>query len=514
MSRFEPFEVAAMKRPSRIPLSPHLPFHVEPQSDEALLSWLLRLAERSGLPITALTQSVFGTDARARRWQGWNRPDASLLATISTKTRVSIEQLRGMTYDAHQRIVCHDEVTQRLSSRKFIARASTQQLRSRVAVCLPCLKEDAHPYLRLTWTLGWVGLCPRHAAILVSRCPACRAQLGFPTLTSRAPFMPHRCRRCGIDLTSWSAQRAHERAAQMQRALLAGSCTGSVQFPGIGPLSWPIAMAAADVLLGMLWRNTLPRRRERLYARVIRDFDLEPQICWTQPHGGLAVLAWLLDHWPHNVRAAFVILQTPRLPALIEGAFVDNDLRTQLKEIFRSAAPRPATAPRWWRPWLEQLPLTSQQLRERANQEQHKHRRVRLFVLAQLRDGRSVQAVAAAANLRQVTIYNWLHCAAKHGLDAMLERHKGRQQLSSAQASQLAQWIAANRPHPKQPAFRILRTQDVIDEAARRFDIHVTVNVARRLIRLHRFRRGSRKRLHWVREASSVISAPVRDLRP
>jgi len=128
------------------------------------------------------------------------------------------------------------------------------------------------------------------------------------------------------------------------------------------------------------------------------------------------------------------------------------------------------------------------------------------------REGRSVKTVAAAANLQPNTIYCWLRCATKHGLEAALERIRGRRQPTSAQAAELAHWIA-NCSHPGQPAFRVLGTRQVIEEARHRFGIDITVAMARRLLRVHRFRRRHCRHLRRLREASTEISAPVRNLR-
>lgn len=116
--------------------------------------------------------------------------------------------------------------------------------------------------------------------------------------------------------------------------------------------------------------------------------------------------------------------------------------------------------------------------------------------------------VAAASNLQTCTIYSWLHCATTQGLEAALERVRRRQQLTSTQAAELAHWMASCS-QSGQPGFRFLRSRQVIEEAQHRFGIEITDAIARRLLRMHSFRRRHPR----FRKTSAGISAPVRNLR-
>lgn len=519
MSRCNLFEAAPLNSAAsaRVISPSRFPFYVEPITDESLLSWLMRLALRLRISRYTLVSHGLGAEAHAAYSRWWCRPDPTFLELVSHKTGVSCEKLYSLTFQRWSPEVRDDEVAERFSTRRFIMPAPKRRLPCRLAVCPQCFKEDASPYLRLTWTLGWVAICPRHTAILVRRCPACRARLGFAKFTAKASFMLHHCTRCGLDLATMNGQRADERALQLQEALLSGKRIGVVQLPTLGAMGWPSVVAAVDVLLGMIWIGTAPRARARLYARIVRDFGLGSQTGlgdWTDRYGALLLLAWLLDRWPRNVRAAYCFLASTHLPGLIDRTFsADLDTRTVLKEIFRSATPRRLIQPTNWKRWLDELPLNGPQLRERALWERYDYRRIRLCVLAQLREGGSVKTVAAAANLQPNTIYSWLRCATQHGLEAALERIRGRQQLTSAQAAELAQWIANCSQSYRQPGFRVLGSRQVIEEARCRFGIEITVAMARRLLRMHCFRRQYRKRLRRLREASTGISAPVRNLR-
>lgn len=58
-------------------------------------------------------------------------------------------------------------------------------------LCPWCLRADPEPYLRLTWRLSFVTVCPAHRRLLLDRCPACNeafSELADPVLPNAAPW--------------------------------------------------------------------------------------------------------------------------------------------------------------------------------------------------------------------------------------------------------------------------------------------------------------------------------------
>lgn len=49
------------------------------------------------------------------------------------------------------------------------------------AACHECLKPDSAAYIRVSWTIGWLAICPHHGLILTTRCEHCRAKLRIPS---------------------------------------------------------------------------------------------------------------------------------------------------------------------------------------------------------------------------------------------------------------------------------------------------------------------------------------------
>lgn len=66
--------------------------------------------------------------------------------------------------------------------------------------------------------------------------------------------------------------------------------------------------------------------------------------------------------------------------------------------------------------------------------ERYKHRRQRLRALTELRDGASVETVAALVGVGTKSVYRWLHRGAGGGLEAALERPTGKPVLTGTQA--------------------------------------------------------------------------------
>ena len=62
--RFEPIDDALRPAP-RPARRPPLPLYVEPAAEEALISWLLRLATRLGVSFHVLASEAFGIDDRS-----------------------------------------------------------------------------------------------------------------------------------------------------------------------------------------------------------------------------------------------------------------------------------------------------------------------------------------------------------------------------------------------------------------------------------------------------------------
>jgi transposase len=271
-----------------------------------------------------------------------------------------------------------------------------------------------------------------------------------------------------------------EPVVELQRRLIQGRAAGEIRLPEIGAISWPVAVALFDALLGIVWLDTRPKFRAQFFARVEKDFRCEPLGDAADSAAAFTILAWMLEDWPNHMHVAMATLravrprrQMQRWPHLVP------EVSSEVERILFSGWPneRHPENRAWWREWIDTLPKTGAELRRQAACERIPHRRARLLALADVRDGMPVEAAAEVAQVIPRTLYNWLRRGAEGGLDATLERPRW-EYLTELQTKALIDWIAAAPPNGPR-----WRTKRVVNEAARRFGIEITVHVADRLLR-------------------------------
>lgn len=459
--------------------APALPARVTPLPDEALASWLLRFAEPFAVAPDALLLGDGEMDL-ANHPDWWRKPDPLIVAALARGTGVSREHVRSLSFadwpdDGHA-----DAVPERFSRQRFTSERPSLQPR-RIGICPDCLAEDEAPYVRRTCAIGWLAACPIHGTVLVRACPECGAKLRLPALSDRAHFAPDRCARCAHRLAGATSLYAAAPVLRFQRRILEGRPHGVVELPEIGKITWPVAVALFDALLGAVWIDTKLAARDVLFARIARDLGTAPLGELADSYQGLAILAWMLEAWPARTQAALAMLRAVRPRRQMQRwPVLDVAIRDQVKALFLAAWPdeRSNGERGWWRAWIDNLPQTGEELRAQALRERLPHRRARLVAIADVRDGLSVEAAAEVADVRPRTVYRWIKRGARGGLEAALERPSG--QLSGLQAAQLAEWIAA--ASPDEPRWRTNRVQN---EALRRFGVEITIYVADRLLRMH-----------------------------
>ncbi len=263
---------------------PPLPIYVQPAcAEEALQSWLLRLATCFKMSLHTLVSETFGIEDRAGVSRWWCRPDPWLLARISQRTGLHIAHVRRMTFGHLEPAYRDDEAGARFAGRWF--HGTPRGRFDGFAACGLCLEGDIEPWLRTSWLIGWMALCPRHGTILVTQCAACCAPLRLAPFDSPAPFSPSICSRCGTSL------------------FLKGKERGFVDLPGIGQLTWKETIALADVLVGMVWTDTTLAERDQIFGQFIRPSPskMRKEVdVFHARHDSLSFLAWLLQGWPNS----------------------------------------------------------------------------------------------------------------------------------------------------------------------------------------------------------------------
>ena len=256
---------------------------------------------------------AFGIDGAADPAWWWRPPEATLFR-ISTRTGLDPARLRGMTFLGWA-ATRGDEDVERFANLGWVAPKSRRPTR-RVNICRQCIAEDGRPYLRRLWMLGWVGACPLHRAVLTEQCPGCWCVVRVDNLKTALPRKPPTCLRDGGRLAVPETRTAHALVLALQGIMVAGKRDGTAVLPTAGRVNWTTMIAAADMLLGMIWQDVTPRQRERLFDRIAQDVALgqadRAALSTASNYGGLLMLSWLFDDLPLRLPKAIAILRAPR----------------------------------------------------------------------------------------------------------------------------------------------------------------------------------------------------------
>lgn len=328
-----------------------LPCFVEPAEEEALLSWLLRLATRLQVSLHVLARESFGIDdpTGASRW--WFRPPIGVLQRISERTELTVARLQRMTLARFHRACRDDEAHARFAGERYAGSLGARWAH-RFAICARCLRQDATPYLRKPWLIGWMAVCPTHTTRLIDRCSRCRAPLLPTPFTQTVLFSPAHCARCGRSFLLEPQTSANPSVTRLQAALLEAKFQGFADLAGLGRLTWRELVGLADVLLGMAWSALAPPEREHLFkqymvdpAGTLRD-ELRIDDC---RHDSLRFLAWFLEGWPRSCGARWARkmlvrwLEEPhfRRPNCLRGEDIEPDIQQRLTQLVGSGPPDP-----------------------------------------------------------------------------------------------------------------------------------------------------------------------------
>jgi transposase len=484
------FEVLQM--PAALPQTPRLPYFIKPAEDEALVSWVARLSAQLDQSPLMLSKQVFDINAAVDP-QWWRRPSRAVLSRIIERTGIEPKRLLAMTFVGWA-AARGDEEPERFAGRRWQVCAPCARPNRRVAVCPQCLAEAGRPYVSRYWMLGWAGACPRHRCVLMGHCQSCALPIRLDGFGARALIDIFTCRKCGECLDVADSACAHGLVLTLQEKLVAAKSIGTAVLPGIGELDWPTMMTVADMLLGAIWSRSATKHRQCLCDRIARDVSLSDvdrsPVQWNSNYGSLLMLGWMFQDMPGRLPAMLAILRAPRFDRLLRlQPDITEDMARRLRIILAPAVAKRTTRDESWRPWLDSLPESASDLRQRAASERYKHRRQRLTAFAALKQGASLAAAAQIVQFEPRSVSRWLQIGAAHGLEAALEQSRRKHALTAIQAETLAQWIVADRRHES--------GRLIIEQAAVLFGIALPAEAASNLLARHRRPKPGHRRRLW-----------------
>jgi transposase len=421
-----------------------LPVHIAPAPDEALMSWLCRLAVAVGLSPSAFTRHAFGIDSQVHpEW--WRRPTEGQLTAISAGSGLSRNQLCGMTLESWA-TARNDERDERFSAWRVAKPGYRMKGGRYLAVCPRCLAGDDKPYLRTEWMIGWLAICPRHDIVLERKCPSCHRMLRQQELNGSRLADPCQCHRCSASLAEGNGSTALA-GIGLQRTMLALKRAGLGHVPGLGMVEWGMFSALTDLVLRAVWTAEPVRARERLFTQVVLDLGLAPaerfRIGWRGNYGALVLMAWMLEGWPDRLGQALDLLNAPTVDELLaELPDLDGKRCIKLRQMVGSALFHRPKLPDW-QAWLNGLGDAGIDLWEQAAAERHWGRKDRLIALAMLRDGQSIKEAAYRVRVSCKAVERWLDIGLGYGLDAVVAKPLRWCDLTDDQREKIAAWLIA-----------------------------------------------------------------------
>ncbi|MCV7719387.1 TniQ family protein [Micrococcus luteus] len=201
-----------------------LPVRVASGKEEALDSYIERVASANALAITPFTQHLRRLSGATLRFLN-AAPAPALVETLATLTQTPASALRQLTLSRYEVVPKID------NNHRYGARAASAQgwfSLIRTQACPACVGED-QPWASY-WRLPWVVACLKHACLLMTRCPGCQMKLrstrlqglrasGFTGLCGN-PRAPGRVPQCEHDLGTAIPVPARGQIIAQQRVVL------------------------------------------------------------------------------------------------------------------------------------------------------------------------------------------------------------------------------------------------------------------------------------------------------
>lgn len=279
--------------------------HPQPQEDELLSSWLVRVAlEHEAAPATFT--NLYLPEWRNSLWandvdlQG----DESLLERLETKSGVAKERLFATTlrgYDGYLFERAHG----RTGGTLFVGPLGMRGRRSTLPglrYCPKCLSEDERPYFRRKWRLTFSVACQRHSCYLLDRCQGCGTPL-TPYLACRTGCIDI-CHKCGGRLVAAEALPVFEAGETLKvlERLYAVLDDGYVMIGGT-----PVHSHLYFQVLHQILKMTMSRRAgQRLREGIGLDQQVSPEcrafesVPLHEQAEMIVKAAWLLNDWPER----------------------------------------------------------------------------------------------------------------------------------------------------------------------------------------------------------------------
>lgn len=278
--------------------------------NESFSSWFARTAAANGLRPRELHQILQpGGDRNPRDLDRY--ADVHLVHRLAECTDREVEALSQATFRRWAGAVFeNDDGLNKLAwlppaGRLNGKRCFGQQL------CPWCLRADAEPYLRITWRLSLVTICPVHQRLLLDRCPVCNEPFHILRMDNVREM---RCSSCAADLRHFTADAAPVDAVPVQQDLLRMIAEGWRTLGDYGPV-YSFAVLEIMALLGRFLAGGPHAYALRAWiADQVPALAVPPETLPRAREGSLltprarsvlvSMAHWLIGDWPDRFVAA------------------------------------------------------------------------------------------------------------------------------------------------------------------------------------------------------------------
>jgi len=299
-----------------------LPLHPQPQHDELLSSWMVRLAFANGFFLHTFYNKVLNYKGPI-----WTRDidrfcPNNLLDLIASNTGQNIESLKNLTFYEYIGTIV-DKITINGNSRWIMPQGKYHRLHKRasVQICPLCLKEKS--YFKKQWRLSLFAICEKHQCLLYERCPKCNSYISYHRLgiNNKPILLPDeniaRCYFCGLEFQKLLPERLDNvyvgNYAQLLTNLIKNNDYGYYQYSDSSVEFYNGVRFLISAIIG--------RRGEKLRNRLYLKTNIELSEISSKKIIGfeylsvkerfniMIVIAWLLNNWPNNFISIFKVLK-------------------------------------------------------------------------------------------------------------------------------------------------------------------------------------------------------------
>lgn len=309
-----------------------LPIHPQPNQDELLSSWMVRLAFSNGLPLHTFYSSLL-----AYKYPIWSRdsdrhPPKALLEILQDHTAQPLSKLGSLTLGHYEGFLfeslpLNGDVSWLLPAGIY----HRTRRRAGLQFCPICLRNDFEAYYRRSWRLALCSVCKDHNCLMMEHCPVCSSLVAFhrhgigrlkPIRENALRF----CHFCGFDLgetepisVCWFDDTSKQGISSLLNMLERSDWDG-------GPLQLGSSLSFFNGfrnLLGAVSGRNGAKVRAVIGQQIHTRIDCEPRQFFEYQHATfrckiLAAGMWLLDDWPSRFVDIFSHANFTR------SRFVDN----------------------------------------------------------------------------------------------------------------------------------------------------------------------------------------------